>query len=148
METVRFELTVHVATYDRLATCCLRPLGHVSYVWCLHLDSNQEPSDYESLATNQLCYRGIILWCEWRDLNPQSLRRKILSLVCIPIPPHSLVHYPPRPVTFLTGLPTGCGAVFLTDLEPLAGFASGCCAACFFSNADFTAVINEAMILS
>ena len=32
VETVRFELTVHVATYDRLATCCLRPLGHVSYL--------------------------------------------------------------------------------------------------------------------
>ena len=43
----------------------------------------------------------------------------------------------------------GCGAVgFLADLEPLVDFASGCCAACFFYNADFTAVINEAMILS
>jgi len=52
-------------------------------------------------------------------------------------------------VTFLTGFPTGAGAVgFLTDLEPLAGFASGCCAACFFSNADFTAVINEVIVFS
>ena len=29
-ETVRFELTVRITAYDRLATCCLRPLGHVS----------------------------------------------------------------------------------------------------------------------
>ena len=76
-ETVRFELTVRVTTYDRLATCCLRPLGHVSYVWCLHLDSNQEPSDYESLATNQLCYRGIILWCDLPESNRDAVKREI-----------------------------------------------------------------------
>ena len=28
-------------------------------------------------------------WCQWGDLNPQALnRRQILSLLCIPIPPH------------------------------------------------------------
>ena len=91
VETVRFELTVHVATYDRLATCCLRPLGHVSYVWCLHLDSNQEPSDYESLATNQLCYRGIILWCDCPESNRDAVKREILSLLCLPISPQSQI---------------------------------------------------------
>ncbi len=29
-ETVRFELTIHVTTYDDLANRCLQPLGHVS----------------------------------------------------------------------------------------------------------------------
>lgn|GEM_PF-2504455 len=29
------------------------------------------------------------MWCEWRDSNPQGSRRQILSLLCIPIPPHS-----------------------------------------------------------
>ena len=29
-ETVRFELTVHIATYDRLANRCLRPLSQLS----------------------------------------------------------------------------------------------------------------------
>ena len=82
-------------------------------------------------------------------IEPVRITRQILSLLGLPIPPHSLVRYPPRPVTFLTGLPTGCGAVgFLTDLEPLAGFASGCCAACFFSSAAFTAVIYEAIVFS
>ena len=32
-ETVRFELTVHIATYDRLATYCLKPLGHASKIF-------------------------------------------------------------------------------------------------------------------
>ena len=82
-------------------------------------------------------------------VEPARITRRILSPLGLPIPPYSHVVYPPRPVTFLTGLPMGCGAVgFLADLEPLVDFASGCCAACFFSNADFTAVINEAMILS
>ena len=81
-------------------------------------------------------------------VEPARITRRILSPLGLPIPPYSQIVYPPRPVTFLTGLPTGCGAVFLTDLEPLAGFASGCCLACFFSNADFTAVINEAIVFS
>ena len=82
-------------------------------------------------------------------VEPARIARRILSPLGLPIPPYSQICYPPRPVTFLTGLPTGAGADgFLTDLEPLAGFASGCCAACFFSSAAFTAVIYEAMVFS
>ena len=82
-------------------------------------------------------------------VEPARIARRILSPLGLPIPPYSHVVYPPRPVTFLTGLPTGCGAVvFLTDLEPLAGFESGCCAACFFSRAAFTTVIYEAIVFS
>ena len=81
-------------------------------------------------------------------LEPSILAAADFKSAVYTVPPHSRC-YPPLPVTFLTGLPTGAGCVvFLTDLEPLAGFASGCCVACFFSNADFTAVINEAMMFS
>src|SRR5678816_1941291 len=31
-----------------------------------------------------------VLWCEGRDSNPHALRRQILSLVRLPIPPPSL----------------------------------------------------------
>ena len=48
----------HRLPSDRLAICCLNRSANTPDTWCLHLDSNQEPSDYESLATNQLCYRG------------------------------------------------------------------------------------------
>lgn len=34
---------------------------------------------------------SILFWCEWRDLNPQTRRRQILSLVRLPISPHSLL---------------------------------------------------------
>ena len=32
-ETVRFELTVLITQYDRLATCCFRPLSHISIIY-------------------------------------------------------------------------------------------------------------------
>ena len=69
------------------------PNEHIStyFIWCLHLDSNQEPSDYESLATNQLCYRGIILWCDCPESNRDAVKREILSLLCLPISPQSQI---------------------------------------------------------
>ena len=40
-ETERFELSVRITAYDRLATCCLRPLGHVSNVVIIYSNSIQ-----------------------------------------------------------------------------------------------------------
>ena len=59
VETVRFELTVHITTYDRLATCCLRPLGHVS--WYLVPPPGLEPgtNGLWVRCANQLRYRGM-----------------------------------------------------------------------------------------
>ena len=43
-ETERFELSVRITAYDRLATCCLRPLGHVSLLLLLLYSENQNKS--------------------------------------------------------------------------------------------------------
>ena len=51
VESVGFEPWDLLSQIDGLANRSLRPLGHLSIkYWCAHLDSNQEPTDYESAA--------------------------------------------------------------------------------------------------
>ena len=56
-----------------------------------------EPREFFLLreTTLPICPQGQIIWCEWRDSNPQSLRREILSLLCIPFH-HSRIWCPRR----------------------------------------------------
>ena len=46
--------------------------------------------EVEAPCSIQLSYERII-WCEWPESNWHNLRRQILSLLCLPISPHS--HY-------------------------------------------------------
>ena len=48
--------------------------------WCLHLDSNQEPTDYESGALTNWAIEAI--WCDWPDSNRHAITaRDFKSLV-------------------------------------------------------------------
>jgi len=44
----------------------------------------------EDRCSIQLSY-GQIIWYEWPESNRHALRREILSLLCLPISPHSQI---------------------------------------------------------
>ena len=44
--------------------------------------------EVEAPCSIQLSYERIV-WCEWPESNWHGLRRQILSLLCLPISPHS-----------------------------------------------------------
>ena len=54
----------------------------------LHLHNSGTPSrnrtHIHSLEESCILHYTIGIWYEWRDLNPQSIKRQILSLMCIP----------------------------------------------------------------
>ena len=56
---------------------------------CRLHDLNTRPSDYKSDALpTELSRLIIILLCGLRDLNPHAVKRQILNLVRLPIPPN------------------------------------------------------------
>ena len=60
-------------------------MNHNLYsIWCRLTDSNRRPSHYKWAALPDWAKSA---WCIKRDSNPQSKRREILSLLCIPVPP-------------------------------------------------------------
>ena len=64
------------------------PLNYVRILCRLH-DLNTRPSDYKSDALpTELSRLIIILLCGLRDLNPHAVKRQILNLVRLPIPPN------------------------------------------------------------
>ena len=60
------------------------PTDHIK---CRLHDLNTRPSDYKSDALPTELSR-LSLLCGWRDLNPHAVKRQILNLVRLPIPPH------------------------------------------------------------
>ena len=67
---------------------CLNPLTNGPSLCRLH-DLNTRPSDYKSDALpTELSRLIIILLCGLRDLNPHAVKRQILNLVRLPIPPN------------------------------------------------------------
>ena len=81
-------------------------LGHSATVACLATpDGFEPPQAVLETAVLPLTLRGNV-WCEWRDSNPQGLRRKILSLVCIPFhhtrDPSLTIFFDPLPILFGT----------------------------------------------
>ena len=42
---------------------------------------------HSRIQISELLLKSSQIWCIRRDLNPQSLRRQFLRLLCIPIPP-------------------------------------------------------------
>ena len=54
-------------------------------LWSGRRDSNPRPQPWQGCILPLNYFR---IWCGWRDLNPHAVRRQILSLVRLPIPPH------------------------------------------------------------
>src|ERR1043166_593511 len=52
-------------------------------------DIETRRSRFPSVSTLDGIFSLFVFWCEGRDSNPHALRRQILSLVRLPIPPPS-----------------------------------------------------------
>ena len=63
------------------------PLNYVRILCRLH-DLNTRPSDYKSDALPTELSRQLLIKCGLRDLNPHAVKRQILNLVRLPIPPN------------------------------------------------------------
>ncbi len=60
--------------------------------WCLVPEAGLEPArlaagDFESPTSTNFITRAYIVWCPGPDSNRHTLRREILSLLCLPISP-------------------------------------------------------------
>jgi hypothetical protein len=89
-----------VVTYRRILSPVRLPVPPPRQYWSGRRDSNPRPPpwqggvlplNYFRIYCKLFCYHKK-LWCGWRESNPHALRRQILSLVRLPIPPHPRIH--------------------------------------------------------